>query len=167
LNEALRIKPNNQAAFSMFFWYHFFGKRFKESIDYFLEVDVKELVDQGLFFLDMVSDFDSDENADAFYRLYQKYPHYSSIIARVGFWHLQNGNEHKAYSILKEAYLKASDDINILSGLSLVCITLNKPQEAEGYCSKGIDAVNTYKGEKKIILQSHLKDFKAIWRYHF
>lgn len=148
LEEALKIKPNNQAAFANYFWYHLSNKRFADAIGYFLKINIQQFIDQGIFFLEKIHDFKSEEEADVFYMLYKKYPQYSRILINVAMWHLKNSSPHKAYEYLKESLKQTDNDINILSGLSLVCNVLNNPVEAEEYCRLGIKALKPYKKDE-------------------
>lgn len=138
LQLALLIKPSNQAAFANYFWYHLVHKRFIKAIEYFMLIEVKEFFNQGIYFLENISEYKDEEEAEAFYKLYKKNTKYSRILINVAIWHFENGTSHKAYEYLKESYQKVGNDINVLSGLSLVCIILNNPIEAEEYCILGI-----------------------------
>lgn len=139
LQLALQIKPSNQAAFANYFWHHLFHKRFIKAIEYFMLIDVKQYFDQGIHFLENISEYKNEHEADAFYNLYKKNNKYSRIIINVALWHFKNGTPHKAYQYLKESHQRVGNDINVLSGLSLVCIILNNPGEAEEYCKIGIE----------------------------
>lgn len=149
LQMALKIKPTNQAAFANYFWYHLFNKRFVEAIEYFMLIEVKQISDQGIQFLEKIHEYKNEQEADAFYNLYKKNLKHSRILVNVAMWHLKNGTSHKAYQYLKESLQRVGNDINVLSGLSLVCIVLNNPIEAEEYCILGIKTLEGFKRNDK------------------
>ncbi|EFU43867.1 hypothetical protein PVOR_01610 [Paenibacillus vortex V453] len=154
LQMALKIKPTNQAAFANYFWYHLFNKRFTEAIEYFMLIEVKAIFDQGIILLEKIHEYKNEREADAFYNLYKKNLKYSRILVNVAMWHLNNGTSHKAYLYLKESHQRVGNDINILSGLSLTCLVLNNPIEAEEYCILGINALEAMKNKENKVQNS-------------
>lgn len=157
LQKALIIKPTNQAAFANYFWYHLNNKRYAKAIEYILKVDIKQILDQGLFFLDQIHDYTNEQEADAFYSLFKRHTRHSRILVNVAMWHLNNGTPHKAYHYLKESLQIVGNDINVLSGLSMVCIVLNNPVEAEEYCKIGIKTLETKRND--VVVQNSMEGF--------
>jgi tetratricopeptide (TPR) repeat protein len=150
IEQALKIKPTNEAAKSLAVPIYVSGKDFETAIRYFLQLKVPEAITQGLFFLGMMEplaikgDPSITKAISSIEQLYKKYkerwPKIGNIMA---FAYISVEEYQKAYSTLKESMEIHKNDVTsylyTCVNLSLLCTTyLANPKDGIRYAEKGI-----------------------------
>lgn len=144
LDKALEIKPTNQAAKSVYFYYNYSNRNYKEALRWFNELKENQYIKNILLYLNIHQGPVDDDMLILFEGIYknEKYKNVPQIQNVLYTTYVSKGDTLKAYEISKTFLYKNQNDVTALLNFSSTCNMINNPKESKKYLVKAEDIIN-------------------------